>query len=100
MTTSIMVRSVWRATVGLRINGIIPVVKYVSVNSGLRVVVADVEGPIVGGMLCFGWLVYTRQVMFVCLATETDTDAGLPHTLEHLVFMGSKEYPFKVKCVA
>ena len=27
--------------------------------------------------------------------TETDSDDGLPHTLEHLVFMGSKKYPFK-----
>lgn len=27
--------------------------------------------------------------------TETHTDDGLPHTLEHLVFMGSKKYPVK-----
>lgn len=27
--------------------------------------------------------------------TETNVDDGLPHTLEHLVFMGSKNYPYK-----
>lgn len=27
--------------------------------------------------------------------TETTSDDGLPHTLEHLVFMGSKNYPYK-----
>jgi len=29
-------------------------------------------------------------------ATEAHDDDGLPHTLEHLVFMGSEEYPYKV----
>lgn len=29
------------------------------------------------------------------LVTETTSDDGLPHTLEHLVFMGSKNYPYK-----
>lgn len=29
-------------------------------------------------------------------ATEAFDDDGLPHTLEHLVFMGSEKYPFKV----
>ena len=29
------------------------------------------------------------------LVTEANNDDGLPHTLEHLVFMGSKKYPFK-----
>jgi Zn-dependent M16 (insulinase) family peptidase len=29
------------------------------------------------------------------LATETFDDKGLPHTLEHLTFMGSKSYPHK-----
>lgn len=32
---------------------------------------------------------------FLCLATEVHDDDGLPHTLEHLVFMGSEKYPFK-----
>ena len=30
------------------------------------------------------------------LATEAHDDDGLPHTLEHLVFMGSEKYPYKV----
>lgn len=29
------------------------------------------------------------------IATEAHDDAGLPHTLEHLVFMGSETYPYK-----
>jgi len=33
--------------------------------------------------------------MFSFSVTETNTDDGLPHTLEHLVFMGSKKYPYK-----
>jgi Zn-dependent M16 (insulinase) family peptidase len=28
-------------------------------------------------------------------ATEADTDDGIPHTLEHLIFLGSEDYPFK-----
>ncbi len=31
----------------------------------------------------------------LCKATEDDSDDGLPHTLEHLVFLGSENYPFK-----
>lgn len=30
-------------------------------------------------------------------ATEAHDDDGLPHTLEHLVFMGSENYPYKVR---
>ena len=29
-------------------------------------------------------------------ATEAHDDDGLPHTLEHIVFMGSEKYPYKV----
>ena len=28
-------------------------------------------------------------------ATEARSDDGLPHTLEHLVFLGSEKYPYK-----
>ena len=55
--------------------------KYQSRNTGMQVVVAQVKGPIVCGHFC--------------LATEALDDDGLPHTLEHLVFMGSKSYPYK-----
>lgn len=32
---------------------------------------------------------------FFCIATEAHDDDGLPHTLEHLVFLGSETYPYK-----
>lgn len=44
-------------------------------------VTAFVESPIVKGNIVF--------------ATEAFDDDGLPHTLEHLVFMGSDSYPYK-----
>jgi len=58
-----------------------------SADTGLRVVLAEVEGPVVSG--------------YMTLATEAVTndyaraDDGLPHTLEHLVFLGSEKYPYK-----
>ena len=55
--------------------------KFQSRNTGMQVVVAEVKGPLVCGHFC--------------LATEALDDDGLPHTLEHLVFMGSKSYPYK-----
>ncbi|CAK1603337.1 unnamed protein product [Parnassius mnemosyne] len=60
---------------------VIPVNKYVSEKTGLTVIIADVEGPLVNG--------------FFCLATEAHDDDGLPHTLEHLIFLGSERYPYK-----
>lgn len=36
-----------------------------------------------------------RNISNDLAVTEAHTDDGLPHTLEHLVFMGSKQYPFK-----
>lgn len=63
------------------VNGAFPVRKYKSNKTGLTVVIAEVDGPIVSG--------------YFCLATEAHDDDGLPHTLEHLVFLGSKSYPYK-----
>ncbi|XP_030036652.2 uncharacterized protein C05D11.1 [Manduca sexta] len=60
---------------------VIPVNKYVSEKTGLTVIIAEVEGPLVNG--------------FFCLATEAHDDDGLPHTLEHLIFLGSERYPYK-----
>ncbi|SPN98974.1 related to metalloprotease 1 [Cephalotrichum gorgonifer] len=57
------------------------VTQYVSERSGMHVVVADRKGPKVIGN--FG------------LATEILDDSGAPHTLEHLIFMGSKNYHYK-----
>ncbi|XP_065172046.1 uncharacterized protein C05D11.1-like, partial [Atheta coriaria] len=59
----------------------IPLHEYKSTKTGLTVIVAEVEGPIVNG--------------YFCLVTEALDDDGLPHTLEHLVFLGSEEYPYK-----
>ncbi|KAL9617435.1 MAG: hypothetical protein Q9160_007792 [Pyrenula sp. 1 TL-2023] len=55
--------------------------QYESEKTGMRVVVVDQKGPKVYGA-------------FV-LATEIHDDSGSPHTLEHLVFMGSKSYRYK-----
>lgn len=64
-----------------KLNDFIPVKKYKSTNTGLTVVLGDIEGPIVSGK-------------FVVLTEASDND-GLPHTLEHLISLGSEEYPFK-----
>ncbi|XP_058831479.1 uncharacterized protein C05D11.1-like [Topomyia yanbarensis] len=65
----------------VKANGVIPVHKYRSEQTGLTVVVGEVEGPLVNG--------------YFALATEAHDDDGLPHTLEHLVFLGSEKYPYK-----
>ncbi|OXA50789.1 Presequence protease 2, chloroplastic/mitochondrial [Folsomia candida] len=62
-------------------NNVHPVTKYRSTSTGLEVVHADIEGPIVNG--------------YIVLATRATDDDGLPHTLEHLIFMGSEDYPYK-----
>ncbi|KAJ1519883.1 hypothetical protein ONE63_004123 [Megalurothrips usitatus] len=65
----------------LKCNNLIPVSKYRSPRTGLTVVIASVEGPVVKG--------------YFTVATEATDDDGLPHTLEHLVFLGSEQYPYK-----
>ncbi|KIV99201.1 uncharacterized protein PV09_09152 [Verruconis gallopava] len=55
--------------------------QYESLRTGLRVAVVDRESPKVAGYFAF--------------ATEIHDDSGAPHTLEHLVFMGSKNYKYK-----
>jgi Zn-dependent M16 (insulinase) family peptidase len=55
--------------------------QYVSERTGMHVVVVDQKGPKVQG--------------YFALATEIFDDSGSPHTLEHLVFMGSKSYRYK-----
>ncbi|KAJ8921035.1 hypothetical protein NQ315_015831 [Exocentrus adspersus] len=59
----------------------IPISEYISTKTGLTVVIAEVDGPVVNG--------------YFCLVTEAFDDDGLPHTLEHLIFLGSEEYPYK-----
>ncbi|KAI8327052.1 Metalloenzyme, LuxS/M16 peptidase-like protein [Choanephora cucurbitarum] len=55
--------------------------KLKSERTGLTVMLADIEGPLVNG--------------YFALATESFDDFGCPHTLEHLVFLGSEQYPYK-----
>lgn len=55
--------------------------QYESQRTGMRVVVVDRKGPKVYG--------------YFPVATEIFDDSGAPHTLEHLVFMGSRKYPYK-----
>ena len=57
------------------------VTKYASERTGMTVVVVDREGPKVHG--------------YFALATEIHDNSGAPHTLEHLIFMGSKNYKYK-----
>ncbi|XP_033228376.1 uncharacterized protein C05D11.1-like isoform X2 [Belonocnema kinseyi] len=62
-------------------NNSINVHKYTSINTGVTVYLADVDGPVVSG--------------YFCIPTEAFDDDGLPHTLEHLIFIGSEKYPYK-----
>jgi len=55
--------------------------KYVSKETGLTAINVRVDTPIVYG--------------YFCLGTEIRSDDGLPHTLEHLIFLGSESYPYK-----
>ncbi len=64
-----------------KVNGVIPIHKYKSKKSSLKVIIAEVDGPVVNG--------------YFVLATEAHDDDGLPHTLEHLIFLGSESYPYK-----
>ncbi|KAI6229693.1 Peptidase M16 inactive domain protein [Aphelenchoides fujianensis] len=59
----------------------IPVDVYRSRRTGLHVAVAKAPGPVVA--------------CNIVVPTEVETNDGLPHTLEHLVFMGSRSIPFK-----
>uniref|UniRef100_A0A914LN07 Peptidase M16 N-terminal domain-containing protein n=1 Tax=Meloidogyne incognita TaxID=6306 RepID=A0A914LN07_MELIC len=66
----------------VKVHGDVDVSVYRSVRSKLRIAIASVPGPMVKGKISF-------------VITETTTNYGLPHTLEHLVFMGSTNYPYK-----
>ncbi|KAL9129924.1 MAG: hypothetical protein Q9217_001772 [Psora testacea] len=57
------------------------ITQYESTRTGMRIVVVDQEGPKING--------------YFTLATEIHDDSGAPHTLEHLCFMGSKNYRYK-----
>jgi len=50
-------------------------------GAGMTVVHIASKGPLVEG--------------FLAIPTEARDNKGLPHTLEHLIFLGSKTFPFK-----
>ncbi|ORY87561.1 Metalloenzyme, LuxS/M16 peptidase-like protein [Protomyces lactucae-debilis] len=52
-----------------------------SKQTGLSCVQVELEVPTVSG--------------YFTLATECFNDSGSPHTLEHLIFLGSEQYPYK-----
>lgn len=58
----------------------VKITQYESTRTGMRVAVVDKKGPKVEGEFA--------------LATEINDNSGAPHTLEHLVFMGSKSYRY------
>ncbi|KAJ9111193.1 hypothetical protein QFC20_002687 [Naganishia adeliensis] len=59
----------------------VTVTKYRSKKTGFQVVVGNHKAPITNA--------------YFVVATEIFDDSGRPHTLEHLVFLGSKSFPYK-----
>ncbi|CRG96231.1 insulinase, putative [Plasmodium gallinaceum] len=55
--------------------------EYYSLNSGLRIILSKIKSPKIYG--------------YFTLLTEAENNEGLPHTLEHLIFLGSHKYPYK-----
>lgn len=55
--------------------------KWRSSKTGLSITYINQPSPVVNG--------------YFAVATECVDDSGCPHTLEHLVFMGSHKYPYK-----
>lgn len=47
--------------------------------------------------ICDTFDIYSAVILCI-VATEAHDDDGLPHTLEHLIFLGSDDYPFKAIC--
>ncbi|KAL9658391.1 hypothetical protein ABK040_015711 [Willaertia magna] len=55
--------------------------KYKSDHTGLHVSLVQIESPIIKG--------------YLTVRTRASDDDGIPHVLEHLIFMGSEDYPYK-----
>ena len=71
----------WEQIDKVDVEGKFTVGKYRSKRTGLTVFLSRTKTPIVNG--------------YFCLATEAFDNDGLPHTLEHLIFRGSEDYPYK-----
>lgn len=59
----------------------VQIAKWQSESTGLKVVYSSNESPLVQG--------------YFSVVTEIQDDTGRPHTLEHLIFLGSEKYPYK-----
>ncbi|KAK9478262.1 Metalloenzyme, LuxS/M16 peptidase-like protein [Lipomyces japonicus] len=57
------------------------ITKWRSSRTGLQLLLVEQERATVEG--------------YFAVATEIEDDSGCPHTLEHLIFMGSKKHPYK-----
>ncbi|CAD6909796.1 unnamed protein product [Tilletia controversa] len=55
--------------------------KWVSSKTGLTLYWVNFDSPLLN--------------LYITLATEIFNDSGVPHTLEHLIFLGSEKYPYK-----
>lgn len=55
--------------------------KWQSTTTGLTVLWANFDSPLLNS--------------YITIASEIFNDSGVPHTLEHLVFLGSDKYPYK-----
>ena len=64
----------WELLTNITIDDTLPLYKFRSKRTGMTIVLAPGESPIVNG--------------YFCLSTEAFNDDGLPHTLEHLIFLG------------
>ena len=64
----------WELITNLTIEDTLPVYKFRSKRTGMTIALAAAESPIVNG--------------YFCLSTEAFNNDGLPHTLEHLIFLG------------
>lgn len=58
-----------------------PLFKFRNRQTGVRLACAQIAGPLVSG--------------FLTVATKANDDDGCPHVLEHMVFLGSEQYPYK-----
>lgn len=85
----------------VKVNGSIPVSKYVSTDSGIKLYISEVNSPIVNGYFALGEIsvnfccmnqIFIIIYIYFSIATEADNDDGLPHTLEHLIFLGSEVF--------
>ena len=74
-------QSTWVAKGEITLPGNVSASLHESTRTGLQVAHVSVPGPLVKG--------------FFTLRTESHDDDGLPHTLEHIVFLGSARYPYK-----